>query len=109
MPEFAVLKGMNPLVKRVRFSIHAGAGPGLLPWGTISATEPFSTLGPSGASEYGSNLLRGDGGHLPSGGGLLVTAHQYLLESLVHQLVAQSSRKPVIGLIACAPDASARS
>src|SRR5438445_5583456 len=74
----------------------------------ISATEPFSTLGPSGASEYGSNTFFDDAGHAPFGGGLLVTPHQYLLESVVHQLVAQSARKPVSGLTACAPDFSAR-
>ena len=74
----------------------------------ISPTEPFSTRGPSGASEYGSNGFFGDAGHVPIGGGLLVTPDQYLPESDVHQLVAQLSRKPVTGFTACPPDLSAR-
>ena len=53
---------------------------GLLPLRRTSATEPFSTKGPSGESDH---LLKVVVAQTPAGTGLTGTVDQYVLESVV--------------------------
>src|SRR5207244_12922897 len=72
-----------------------------------SATEPFSTFGPSGESEYGSKRLPAAGVQRLVGGGVSMKSVQYFPESEVHQLVVQGARNPCSVSTAGLPLASA--
>src|SRR6266849_3454376 len=78
-PDEVVVNAVRPPdwnVFIVRFTAHVGvvfvAG-GLLPLRMTSATAPFSTIGPSGASDH---LLKVVVVQAPSGGGLVGTVDQ---------------------------------
>src|SRR5882757_6633631 len=85
-PEEPVVNAVSPLVWNVfivRLTAHVGVVfvvGGLLPLRMTSATAPFSTIGPSGASDHLLSVLVV---HAPSGGGLIGTVDQYVLESVV--------------------------
>ena len=89
-PEFSVLT--------VRLTSHVGVVlvvGGLFPLRTTSAIDPFSTNGPSGESENGSNVVLG-GIHVPFGIGVSGTPSHQVPESVVQKLVAQALIKPVV-------------
>ena len=109
MPEFATSKATNSLVYSVRLSVHVGAEGALFPATDDFADRTLFHLWPiRGIRVRDRTCSWSTPGTCPSAADCWLTFHQYLPESVVHQLVAQSSRKPVSGFTAGAPDLSAR-
>ena len=83
MPQLNATNPPDCSVFIVRLTAHVGVVlvvGGLLPLRMTSATDPFSTIGPSGESDH---LLSELVVHAPCGGGLIGTVDQYVLESVV--------------------------